>query len=52
MENAKQNGYTVGAWGVFTEKDMLHCLDCGVNGMTINFPDKLIYELSRRKQNQ
>ena len=49
VENAKVNGYIVRAWGVKDERDMNHCLDCGVDGMTINFPDKLIKALSANK---
>lgn len=37
----KREGFEVRAWKVRDEKLMHHCLDCGVDGMTINFPDKL-----------
>ncbi|MDU0205568.1 glycerophosphodiester phosphodiesterase [Paenibacillus sp. MAH-36] len=38
---AKSNGFEVRAWGAFTPELMKHALQCGVDGMTINFPDKL-----------
>ncbi len=38
---AKQNGLEVRAWGVGSEALMRHALSCGVDGMTVNFPDKL-----------
>ena len=34
-------GYSVRAWGVKDEEIMKHAIDCGVDGMTVNFPDKL-----------
>ncbi len=34
-------GYSVRAWGVKTEKLMTDAYFCGVDGMTVNFPDKL-----------
>jgi glycerophosphoryl diester phosphodiesterase len=43
----KQQGLEVRAWKVSSEALMKHCLDCGVDGMTINFPDKLSDALSR-----
>lgn len=47
---AKESGLEVRAWGVSTEKLMHHALSCGVDGMTINFPDKLA-EVLRSKGN-
>ncbi|GIP37075.1 glycerophosphoryl diester phosphodiesterase [Paenibacillus sp. J31TS4] len=38
---AKAHGLEVRAWGAFTPELMRHALDCEVDGMTINFPDKL-----------
>lgn len=38
---AKSHGFEVRAWGAFTPELMKHALQCGVDGMTINFPDKL-----------
>ncbi|OXM85335.1 glycerophosphodiester phosphodiesterase [Paenibacillus rigui] len=37
----KQQGFEVRAWKVNSEALMEHCLHCGIDGMTINFPDKL-----------
>jgi len=34
-------GYSVRAWGVKDEKIMKQVIDCGADGMTVNFPDKL-----------
>ncbi len=34
-------GFNVRAWGVSDEALMKHAYDCGVDGMTVNFPDKL-----------
>lgn len=34
-------GFSVRAWGVSDEQRMRHAYDCGVDGMTVNFPDKL-----------
>ena len=34
-------GFNVRAWGVKDEALMRHALGCGVDGMTVNFPDKL-----------
>ncbi len=42
-----EDGFRVRAWGVTDEAVMEHLLACGVDGMTVNFPDKLAI---RRKQ--
>lgn len=34
-------GFYVRAWGVYTEDLMEHAYSCGVDGMTVNFPDLL-----------
>ena len=34
-------GFNVRAWGVKDEEVMRHACACGVDGMTVNFPDKL-----------
>lgn len=34
-------GFRVRAWGVYHETLMRHAYDCGADGMTVNFPDKL-----------
>lgn len=38
---AKEYGLEVRAWGIADEALMFHALHCGVDGMTINFPDRL-----------
>ena len=40
-------GFRVRAWGVYNEALMRHALACGVDGMTVNFPDKLTEALNR-----
>src|SRR6058998_1547870 len=39
-------GFVVRAWGVATEALMRHVVQAGADGMTVNFPDKLIAYLS------
>ena len=34
-------GFNVRAWGVYNEDLMKHAYECGCDGMTVNFPDKL-----------
>lgn len=41
VDYAKGKGLNVRAWGVKNADLMLHCLNCGVDGMTVNFPDML-----------
>ena len=38
---AKESGLEVRAWGIKNTELMQHALTCGVDGMTIDFPDKL-----------
>ena len=40
-------GFNVRAWGVYTEELMAHACACGVDGMTINFPDRLTEYLKK-----
>ncbi len=35
-------GFNVRAWGVYNEELMKQAYDAGCNGMTVNFPDKLV----------
>ena len=35
-------GFEVRAWGINNVSVMKHAYDCGVDGMTVNFPDRLI----------
>jgi len=39
---AKEHALQVRAWGVKNIEAMKHALDCGVDGMTLDFPDKLV----------
>lgn len=41
VQQYKAMGYSVRAWGVKDETLMRHMIACGVDGMTVNFPDKL-----------
>ena len=43
-----ERGFTVRCQGVYSEELMRHAVDCGVDGMTINFPDKLTEYLYQR----
>ncbi|MBE6669091.1 MAG: MBL fold metallo-hydrolase [Ruminococcaceae bacterium] len=36
-----REGFRVRAWGVGDEETMRHVAQCGADGMTVNFPDKL-----------
>lgn len=38
---AREQGFQVRAWKVKTEEWMRYCVSCGVDGMTIDFPDRL-----------
>jgi len=40
-------GFNVRAWGVKDEAVMRHVCECGVDGMTVNFPDKLTEYLKK-----
>ena len=41
-------GFTVRAWGVSTEDAMRQVAEAGADGMTVNFPDKLLAYLAER----
>jgi glycerophosphoryl diester phosphodiesterase len=41
VDLAHAHGLTVRAWGTQTVELMKHVLECGVDGTTINFPDRL-----------
>lgn len=41
-------GFSVRAWGVKDEEIMAYAVHCGVDGMTVNFPDKLHTLLNNR----
>ena len=38
-------GFGVRAWGITNEEVMVHACECGVDGMTVNFPDLLTKHL-------
>ena len=42
-------GFIVRAWGVGSEELMRRVVDAGADGMTVNFPDKLIALLESRR---
>ena len=43
-------GFVARAWGIGTEELMQRVVDAGADGMTVNFPDKLIAFLDTRRQ--
>ena len=47
VRSLRESGFNVRAWGVKDEALMLHALRCGVDGMTVNFPDKLQAHLNK-----
>ena len=47
---AKSRGFSVRAWGLANEQLMENCLAAGVDGMTVNFPDKLAERLKELKK--
>lgn len=49
VERWHSEGFRVRACGVHDEVLMRHAYDCGVDGMTVNFPDKLTQLLANRK---
>jgi glycerophosphoryl diester phosphodiesterase len=46
VQYAKSRGLSVRAWGVATPQLMENAIACGVDGMTINFPDLLTKKLA------
>jgi len=42
VEMLHSAGFEVRCHGIFDEALMRHAVDCGADGMTINFPDKLV----------
>ena len=43
-------GFSVRAWGIKDEAVMRRVYDCGVDGMTVNFPDKLCDLMNNRQE--
>lgn len=46
VEKLHRAGFVVRCHGIFNEDLMRHAVDCGADGMTINFPDKLTQYLA------
>ena len=44
-------GFNVRAWGITNEKLMKNVYDCGVDGMTANFPDWLLSYIKEKSEN-
>lgn len=44
-------GFNVRAWGITDADVMKRVYDAGVDGMTVNFPDKLVNYISEKQQN-
>ena len=42
VQSMHAEGFSVRAWGVANEQLMTTCYDAGVDGMTVNFPDRLL----------
>ncbi len=42
-------GLNVRAWGITDEAVMKHAYDCGVDGMTVNFPDLLVKYMVKKQ---
>lgn len=49
IKQIRQAGLSVRAWGVKDEEIMRRMYDLGVDGMTVNFPDKLYEYIESRK---
>lgn len=49
VDRLHAQGFVVRAWGVSTEELMQRVVKAGADGMTVNFPDKLIAYLKRQK---
>ena len=48
VQRLHAEGFVVRAWGVGTEELMERVVNAGADGMTVNFPDKLVAFLDRR----
>lgn len=49
IKQARKSGLSVRAWGVSSEEIMRSLYDLGVDGMTVNFPDKLTEYIKSKK---
>ena len=52
IEMLHSKGLAVHCWAVPNEELMRHVVDCGADGMTINFPDKLSEYLKAKGRHQ
>ena len=48
VESIRKAGFQPRAWGVVNEEIMRRVVDSGADGMTINFPDKLLQYLGTK----
>ena len=48
VSTLRDHGFVVRCQGVYSEELMRHVVECGADGMTINFPDKLTEYLKQR----
>ena len=49
VDRLHAEGFVARAWGVSTEELMQEVVQAGADGMTVNFPDKLITYLKSHK---
>lgn len=49
VEKYHEMGFSVRAWGIYTPEIMKRAVNCGVDGMTVNFPDLLTAYLQQLK---
>ena len=45
-----EEGFVVRCHGISNEDLMRHAVECGADGMTINFPDKLVEYLEAKRR--
>ena len=43
-------GFNVRAWGISDEATMKQVYDAGADGMTVNFPDKLLQYIAQKNE--
>ena len=48
VEDLQGKGLVVRVWGIADEELMRRVIDAGADGMTINFPDKLVEYLKAK----
>ena len=52
VQQWRKDGFGVRAWGVFNEELMKQAYEAGVDGMTVNFPDKLQAYIAEKIQGE